>query len=88
MLTEGLSQTTKNVKSGMPVSGPMFEPGTSRIRSRCVNHSNTNFGALTFEGWFTVKAANVTFAETLECLEQYISYSAVLQRRVIFRMHF
>jgi hypothetical protein len=31
-------------KWGLPVSGPRFQPGTSRIRSRSVNQSNTTLG--------------------------------------------
>jgi hypothetical protein len=36
-------KTTKNL-SGYSVSGPRFEPGTSRIQSRNANHSTTTFG--------------------------------------------
>jgi hypothetical protein len=37
---EGLNKTTKKPKSRQPVPGPRFEPGTSRILNRSVNHSN------------------------------------------------
>jgi hypothetical protein len=40
---DGLRNTT-NIKSALPVSGPRFEPGTSKIRSSAVNHSTTTFG--------------------------------------------
>jgi hypothetical protein len=35
---EGLRKTTKSFSPLQPVSGPRFESGTSRIRSRSVNH--------------------------------------------------
>jgi hypothetical protein len=41
---EGPRETTRNL-SGLSVCGPRFEPGTSRIRSRNVNHSTTKFGS-------------------------------------------
>jgi hypothetical protein len=39
---KGLRKITKNL-SAQSVMGPRFEPGTSRIRSRIVNHSITTF---------------------------------------------
>jgi hypothetical protein len=42
---DGLGKTTKNLKSGQPESGPRFEPGISRIRSRSVNHITTAFSS-------------------------------------------
>jgi hypothetical protein len=36
---QGLNKTTKIPRSGLPDSAPKFEPETSRIRSRWVNHS-------------------------------------------------
>jgi hypothetical protein len=39
----GLMQTAKTL-SGWKVSWPRFEPGTSRIWSRSVNHSTTKLG--------------------------------------------
>jgi hypothetical protein len=36
-------ESHEKTKSGQPVSGPRFEPGTSRIRIRCVNHLTTTF---------------------------------------------
>jgi hypothetical protein len=41
---EGLRKTTKTHNQHSQSSGPRFEPGTSRIRSRNVNHSATMFG--------------------------------------------
>jgi hypothetical protein len=41
---EGLQKTTKNLNQDRGSPGPRIEPGTSRIRSRSVNHSTTTFG--------------------------------------------
>jgi hypothetical protein len=40
---EGLRKTTKNLSQDSRSPGPRFDPGTSRTRSRRVNHSTTNF---------------------------------------------
>jgi hypothetical protein len=37
-------ENNKNVPSGLPVSGPKFEPGASRIRSRGAIQSTASFG--------------------------------------------
>jgi hypothetical protein len=42
----GTEKNHENPRSSWPVSGPTFEPGTSRIRSRSVKHSTTTFGNL------------------------------------------
>jgi hypothetical protein len=44
MFLEGMRKTTKNLSQ--LVSGPIFEPGTSQIRSRSDKHSSTMFGSL------------------------------------------
>jgi hypothetical protein len=41
---KGLRKTTKNLSQDSLSLGPRIEPGTSRIRSRSVNHSTTTSG--------------------------------------------
>jgi hypothetical protein len=41
-----LRKTTRNLHRDSRSPGPTFEPGTSRMRSRSVNHSATTFGLL------------------------------------------
>jgi hypothetical protein len=41
---EGLRKTTKTHNQHSQSLGPRFEPGTSRIQSRNVNHSTATFG--------------------------------------------
>jgi hypothetical protein len=43
-LLTGDEKNHKELKSQLRVSGPRFEPGTSRIRSRNVNNSAATFG--------------------------------------------
>jgi hypothetical protein len=40
---EGLTRTTEILNQNSRSPPPIFESGTSRIRSRTVNHSTTNF---------------------------------------------
>jgi hypothetical protein len=40
-LPGGTGENQENPQSGQPVSGPRSETGTSRIRSRSVDHSAT-----------------------------------------------
>jgi hypothetical protein len=47
---DGLRKTTKNLNQDSLPPGPRFEPGTSRIRSRSVNHSTTTFGKYRYSG--------------------------------------
>jgi hypothetical protein len=42
----GLKKTTKNLNHHSRSPGPRFEPGTSQIRSRSVNHSTTTLGTI------------------------------------------
>jgi hypothetical protein len=39
-LPEGTEEIHENPQSGYRVSGPRFEPETSRIRNRSTNHSD------------------------------------------------
>jgi hypothetical protein len=41
----GTEKNHEKPQSGEPVSGPRFEPRTSKIRSRSVNHSTTTLGS-------------------------------------------
>jgi hypothetical protein len=41
---KALQRNHEENQSGQSVSGPRFEPGNSRIRSRNVNHSTVTFG--------------------------------------------
>jgi hypothetical protein len=45
---EILRKSTKNL-SGQPLSGPRFEPGTSRVPSWSVKYSTKTFGKLNFK---------------------------------------
>jgi hypothetical protein len=44
---EGLRKTTK-ISARIALSGPRFEPGTSRRQSRNANHSTTTLGVFVF----------------------------------------
>jgi hypothetical protein len=44
MFPEGLIKIHEKFQPGYPVSGPRFEPGTSRIWNTSVNYSITTFG--------------------------------------------
>jgi hypothetical protein len=43
-MSGGTDENYESPQSEYPVSGPILEPGTSRTRSRLVNHSTTTFG--------------------------------------------
>jgi hypothetical protein len=45
-LCGGTEVNHEKSQSGYAVSGPRFEPGTSKIRNRSVNHSTTTFGTI------------------------------------------
>jgi hypothetical protein len=50
LLSQNLHESTEECQekssSGYPVSGKIFEPGTSRIWSRFTNHSTVTFGRI------------------------------------------
>jgi hypothetical protein len=46
---------------GQPVSEPRFEPGTSRIRSRSVNHSNTTIDEILMKLYVKGRRKSVIF---------------------------
>jgi hypothetical protein len=94
-LPRGTEENHETPQSGQPVSGPRFEPGISRIRIRCVNHSTWKSVQQDKTGLDTETSPRAVFCERTDLIhvlvEESITSTETLTITKIhvchFRMH-
>jgi hypothetical protein len=77
-LPVGTEENHEEPQTGQPVYGPRLESGTSRIRSRIVNHSTTTFGDSRLERPISM------FYVALNSSTILTSWTAILLHKVLF----